>query len=264
MQSPRPDQVVGIAPLRAIEVRPCRNFAGLFATCSAFTRSAPSRRAQSRWRNSRAGTARWSGSHPQHRVVLPLTGAAARKVTVQLEGDRPRLRLASRAGLPPGGRTDAHRHDGSTSLHLLWTPDPATSAKLDPLLPFEDPLIAANARAMARQLLDSAAPDRLFIESLGNAIVIKLMRHFSTADEIRAPRGSGLSRRAATTHHRLCRRPSRRGAEPGRHRIGGLPQPLSSQPVVPPCHGYRASPLRRPTPHRLRPPAGARDRFVDG
>ena len=133
-------------------------------------------------------------SHPQHRVVLPLTGAAARKVTVQFEGGRPKDFVWHHAlGFYPAGTRTRIATTAATSLHLLWTPDPATSAKLDPLLPFEDPLIAANAHAIAHEL-DSAAPDRLFIESLGNAIVIKLMRHFSTADEIRAPRGSGLSR----------------------------------------------------------------------
>ena len=237
---------------------------GLFATCPAFTRSAPSRRAQSRWRNSRAATARWSGIDPQHRVVLPRTGAAARKVTVQFEGGRPKDFVWHHAlGFYPAGTRTRIATTAATSLHLLWTPDPATSAKLDPLLALRRPLDCRECprdRSRARQRRSGSPVHREPRQR---------HRHQADASLLNGGRNPSAARirsvaRAATTHHRLCRRPSRRGAEPGRHRIGGLPQPLSSQPVVPPCHGYRASPLRRPTPHRLRPPAGARDRFVDG
>lgn len=132
--------------------------------------------------------------HPQHRLVLPLTGADARKVTVRFEDGRPSDFVWRDAlGFYPAGTRARIYTTSAKSLQLLWTPDPATAGRLAPLLPFEDALIGPCARAVAREV-ESGFPDRLFVESLGNSIVIKLMRHFATANVVEAPRHSGLSR----------------------------------------------------------------------
>ena len=73
------------------------------------------------------------------------------------------------------------------SLQILWQRDSScwntldsiahTTDNLDPLLPFRDPLIATNARAIAEEI-ESGTPDRLLIEGLATAIAIKIRRHF--------------------------------------------------------------------------------------
>jgi AraC-like DNA-binding protein len=132
--------------------------------------------------------------HPQHRIVLPLTGVDARQVTVQFEGGKVKNFVWHDAvGFYPAGTQTRIVTTAATSLQLLWTPDPKTAGRLEPLLPFDDPLIATCSHAIAREL-DSGTPDQLFVESLGQAIVIKLMRHFSPAAAVEAPHTSGLSR----------------------------------------------------------------------
>src|SRR5882672_323787 len=132
--------------------------------------------------------------HARNRIVLPLTGADSRQVTVQLDGGRTREFVwHDGVGFYPAGIQARIVTTAATSLQLLWTPDPETTARLEPLLPFEDPLIARAGHAIAGEL-DSGVPDRLFVESLGNAIVIKMLRHFLPSSVVEAPHKSGLSR----------------------------------------------------------------------
>jgi AraC-like DNA-binding protein len=132
--------------------------------------------------------------HPQHRVVLPLTGADVRRVTVQYDGGRAKEFVWHNGlGFYPAGTHARIVTTAATALQLLWAPDRETAGCLEPLLPFEDPLIATAAHAIAREL-DSGTPDRLFVESLGNALVIKLMRRFASPATVETPHPSGLSR----------------------------------------------------------------------
>ena len=131
--------------------------------------------------------------HPQNRIVLPLTGADVRNVTVQLEGGRSRdFVWHNSVGFYPAETKTQIVTTAATSFQLLWSPDPEGQGSLEPLVPFDDPFIALNARAIADEL-DGGVPDRLFIESLGNAIVIRLRRHCSPC-AVQPHPVSGLSR----------------------------------------------------------------------
>ncbi len=140
---------------------------------------------------SRDGEVVWR--QPQNRIVLPLSGLHGRPVTVQFDGGRTKEFLwHGQLGFYPAGAETRTVAGISTSLHLLWTPDAETAGLLEPLNPFEDDLISMWATAIASEL-DSEAPDRLFVESLGNAAILRLKRIFS--DKAGAtPRSSGMSR----------------------------------------------------------------------
>jgi AraC family transcriptional regulator len=132
--------------------------------------------------------------HPQHRMVLPLSGLDGRLVTVQFEGGRTKeFAWHGQLGFYPAGTQTRTVAGAAKSLHLQWRPDPETAGRLEPLNPFEDRLIALCAQAIGREL-DGGASDRLFVESLGNAIIIKLMRNFLPSSAIETPQTSGLSR----------------------------------------------------------------------
>jgi AraC-like DNA-binding protein len=137
-----------------------------------------------------AGEVVWR--QPNHRIVQPLSGLDGRRVTV--DGGRVKeFRWQGELGFYPAGTETRTVAGAATSFHLVWTPDPETAGRLERLNPFEDRLIAVCAEAIAREL-DSDAPDRLLLESLTNAIVVKMMRHFVPASEVETPRKSGLSR----------------------------------------------------------------------
>lgn len=132
--------------------------------------------------------------HPHNRLVLPLTGADSRPVTVQYEGGRTKEFVWHNGlGFYPAGMQARIVTTEATAFQLLWAPDRETAGRLEPLLPFEDPLIAAATHALAGEL-DSDTPDRLFVESLGNAVVTKLGRHFASSASVELPHSSGLSR----------------------------------------------------------------------
>jgi AraC-like DNA-binding protein len=132
--------------------------------------------------------------HPRHRIVLPLTGADVRNVTAQFEGGRTREFVWHNSlGFYPAATQARTVTTAATSLQLLWTPDPEITYDLEPLVPFDDAFIAINARMIAQEM-GSGAPDRLFVESLGNAVVIKLLRRFSPSVAAEAQQRPGLSR----------------------------------------------------------------------
>lgn len=131
--------------------------------------------------------------HSQNRIALPLTGAATRRVTVQLETGPVREFIWNDGfGFYPATTRARIVSASSTSFHLLWSPNAATQSLVEPLLPFQDPFITRNAQAIVHDL-ESGIPDRLFVESLGNAIIIKLLRNFSPK-AVEVPHASGLSR----------------------------------------------------------------------
>jgi AraC-like DNA-binding protein len=130
---------------------------------------------------------------PHHRIVLPLTDAEARPVTVQFDGGRTRdfVWHSSFAFVPAATQTRVVT-SAATALQLIWAPDPETVGSVEPLVPFEHPFIQPSLLAIAHEIARDT-PDRLLVETIGNAIVIKLMRHFC-ARGIEVPQAQGLSR----------------------------------------------------------------------
>jgi len=133
------------------------------------------------------GEATWQNS--SHRLVVPLTGMAQRKVTVQVESGKARqFQWNDSIGFYPADSKTRIVTSSAKSLQILWQRDSSCwntidgiargADHLDPLLPFRDPLIASNARAIAEEI-EGGVPDRLLIESLTTAIAVKIQRHFS-------------------------------------------------------------------------------------
>ncbi len=120
------------------------------------------------------------------------TGADERTVTVQLEGGRTREFIwRDTFGFYPAGTHARVATSAATSLQILWSPDPEAAGSLDVLVPFEDPFIQANLHVIAGELATDA-PDRLLVECVGNAVLLKLMRHFG-GRRFDVPRAQGLS-----------------------------------------------------------------------
>ena len=139
-----------------------------------------------------AGEVVWR--HPLNRLVLPPPRTKPLPITAQIEGGRTEEFLWNdKFGFCPGGVQARFVSAAATTVQLMWAPDADTAGKLEPLLPFHDPFVEMNARAIGHEL-ESAAPDALFIESLGHAIVTKILRRFVTQAVVEAPQHSGLSR----------------------------------------------------------------------
>ncbi len=130
---------------------------------------------------------------PHHRIVLPLTDADDRTLTVQFEGGRTRdfIWHSSFAFVPAGTQTRVVT-SAATALQIMWAPDRETAGSLEPLVPFEHPFIQPSLHAIAREIV-CGTPDRLLVETVGTAILIQLMRHFS-GKGIELSRPHGLSR----------------------------------------------------------------------
>jgi len=146
------------------------------------------------------GEAIWQ--HDHHRLVVPLTGMDQRNVTIQTESGRTRqFQWNDSVGFYPADSKTRIITSPAKTLQVLWRRDsPCWNAvgdaarrtsDPDPLLPFRDPLIAMNGRAIAEEI-EAATPDRLFIEGLATAIAVKIQRHFSSG--VAVPDATGLSR----------------------------------------------------------------------
>jgi AraC family transcriptional regulator len=130
------------------------------------------------------GEAVWQ--HPQHRLVLPLTGAATRDVTAQTEAGATRqFKWEDGVGFFPANSTTRIATDSSTTLQVLIDPEIFRSVEadlrgvrtgsLEPQLPLHDPTIAQIARTMMVEI-DSGLADNLLVEFLSRALALRLLR----------------------------------------------------------------------------------------
>jgi AraC family transcriptional regulator len=117
----------------------------------------------------------------------------SRPLTVQFEGGRTREFVwhSSFAFVPAGTQTRVAT-SAATAVQMMWSPDPETAGGLEPLVPFEHPFIQPSLHAIAREIVSGTA-DGLFVETIGKAIQIELMRHFG-GKALELPRTHGMSR----------------------------------------------------------------------
>jgi AraC family transcriptional regulator len=146
---------------------------------------------ESTWRN------------PRHRLVLALTALGG--VSTRVEGGH-RLDIIAPAGtlgFHPGGATLEIAHGSGRVIQVLQDPAlyDAVAAEacgrcvlgIEPILPFEDPLIAQIVRTLAAEM-DGGPASRLLVDGLSTVLAVQVVRRFVRLQPPRADRGMSRER----------------------------------------------------------------------